>query len=110
MEQQNRRDPRYSVTVDASFGDKAVAGSAVRVTNVSARGCRFSTVRRIEKGARIVLAFGEAAVLDAKIRWRVGGSHGVRFDAPLHPVVLDHIRLFLSKEPAVIAEREPLTA
>jgi hypothetical protein len=33
----------------------------------------------------------------------------VRFDSPLHPVVLDHIRLFLSKEPALVAEREPLT-
>lgn len=110
MTQENRRDPRYSVTVDASFGDEAVAGSAVRVTNVSARGCRFSTVRRIEKGAHIVLAFGQAAVLDAKVRWRVGGAHGVRFEAPLHPVVLDHIRLFLSKEPALVAERVPLGA
>ena len=106
MSEENRRDPRYCVAVDASFGDEEVAGSAVRVTNLSARGCRFSTVRRIEKGAHIVLAFGEAAVLDAKVRWRVGGAHGVRFEAPLHPVVLDHIRLFLSKEPALVAERE----
>jgi hypothetical protein len=110
MTQESKREPRYSVAVDASLGDEAVAGSAVKVTNVSARGCRFSTARRIEKGARIVLAFGETALLDAKVRWRVGGAHGVRFDAPLHPVVLDHIRLFLSKEPALVAEREPLTA
>jgi hypothetical protein len=108
MEWESRRDPRYSVIVDARFGDEPVAGSAVRVTNVSARGCRFSTVRRIEKGSRIVLAFGKAAVLDAKVRWRVGGAHGVRFEAPLHPVVLDHIRLFLSKEAALVAERVPL--
>jgi hypothetical protein len=108
MERRIRRDPRYSVTVDASVGDEAVAGSAVRVTNVSARGCRFSSVRRIEKGSLIVLAFGEAAVLDAKVRWRVGGAHGVRFEAPLHPVLLDHVRLFLSKEPAFVAERQPM--
>jgi hypothetical protein len=110
MKREGRRDPRYNVTVNASFGSEAVTGSAVRVTNVSARGCRFASVRRIEKGSAIVLAFGDAAVLEAKVRWRVGGSHGVRFEAPLNPVVLDHIRLFLSKEPALVAEREPLIA
>jgi hypothetical protein len=110
MKRENRRDLRYNVTVDASFGDAAVAGSAVRVTNVSARGCRFSSVRRLEKGSLIVLAFGSAAVLDAKVRWRVGGAHGVRFQEPLHPVVLDHIRLFLSKDPAYVAERMPIPA
>ena len=110
MTQENRRDPRYSVTINASFGNEAVDGSAIRVTNLSARGCRFSSVRRLDKGSAIVLAFGEAAVLDAKVRWRVGGAHGVRFSVPLHPVVLDHIRLFLSKEPALVAERVPLGA
>jgi hypothetical protein len=110
MTQENRRDPRYNVKVDANFGDEAGSGSAVRVTNVSARGCRFASVRRLERGSCIVLAFGAAAVLDAKVRWRVGGAHGVRFEAPLHPVVLDHIRLFLSKEPALVAEREPFPA
>lgn len=110
MTQENRRDPRYSVKVDASFGNEAVSGSAVRITNVSSRGCRFASMRRLQKGSRIVLAFGATAVLDAKVRWRVGGAHGVRFEAPLHPVVLDHIRLFLSKEPALVAERVPLSA
>ena len=110
MSQESRRDPRYSVTVDASFGNEAVDGSPVKVTNVSARGCRFSTVKRLDKGSSIVLAFGKAAVLDAKVRWRVGGAHGVRFATPLHPAVLDHIRLFLSKEPALVAARVALTA
>jgi hypothetical protein len=110
MDGEHRRDPRYNVTVDASFGNEAVAGSAIRVANVSARGCRFASVRRLDKGSLIVLAFGAAAVLDAKVRWRVGGSHGVRFETPLNPVLLDHIRLFLSKEPALVAEREAVEA
>ena len=110
MDGEHRRDPRSNVTVDASFGDDTAAGTAVRVSNVSARGCRFASMRRLDKGSPIVLAFGEAAVIDAKVRWRIGGSHGVRFEAPLHPVVLDHIRLFLSKEPATVAEREALSA
>ncbi len=110
MTQENRRDTRYNVEVDASVGNKAVAGSAVRITNVSARGCLFASVKRLEKGSKIVLAFGAAGMLGAKVRWRVGGAHGVRFETPLHPVVLDHIRLFLSKGPAYVAEREVVTA
>lgn len=109
MTQENRRDSRYDVEVEATIGNEAVPGSAIRVTNVSARGCRFASVKRLEKGSNIVLAFGAAAMLEAKVRWRVGGAHGVRFAAPLHPVVLDHIRLFLSKGPAYVAEREVLT-
>jgi len=30
----------------------------------------------------------------------------VRFVRPLQPAVLDHIRLFVSKEPALVAERD----
>ena len=110
MERKDRRDPRYNVMVDASFGSETVAGSAVRVTNLSARGCRFNSVRRMEMGTAIVLSFGDATLLEAKVRWRAGGSHGVRFVTPLDDMVVDHIRLFLSKEPALVAEREAVTA
>ena len=105
-----RRDARYEVTVDASFRNAKVNRSSVRVTNLSARGCRFSSVRRLEKGSLIVLTFGAAATLEANVRWRFGGSHGVRFVKPLRPAVLDHIRLFLSEQPAFVAEREPAAA
>jgi hypothetical protein len=110
MARQFRRDPRYNVTVDASFRNEAVTRSAIRVINVSARGCRFASVRRLETGTPIELAFGDAATLEGKVRWRVGGAHGVRFGKPLDPALLDHIRLFLSSEPAFVAEREPVAA
>ena len=110
MEPESRRDPRYNVTVDASFRSKAVKRSPVRVTNVSAHGCRFSSMRRLESGSLVTMTFGEVYTLDATVRWRFGGSHGLRFEQPLHPIALDHIRLFLSEEPAFVAEREPMTA
>jgi hypothetical protein len=109
MDQDIRRDPRYNVTVQASVRNEAAARSPVKVTNNSARGCRFSSMRRLETGSSVVLTVGKAAALDAKVRWRLGGAHGVRFERPLHPLVLEHIRLFLSEEPAFVAEREPMT-
>src|SRR5688572_25670908 len=110
MPEQHRRDPRYNVAVGASFRDRADALTLVRVSNLSARGCRFSSERRLEAGSLIVLTFGKAGTLEARVRWRVGGSHGVRFGKALEPGVLDHIRLFLSEEPALVAEREALSA
>jgi hypothetical protein len=110
MEPEHRRDPRYNVAVDASVRSEAIKRSPVRVTNVSAQGCRFSSVRRLESGSLVTMTFGEVYTLDATVRWRFGGSHGLRFEQPLHSIVLDHIRLFMSEEPAFVAEREPLIA
>lgn len=110
MQREIQRDPRYDVTVDASFRNATVVRSPVRVKNLSASGCRFSSQRRLDPGSLIVLTFGEAATLEATVRWRFGGAHGVRFAAALEPNVLDHIRMFLSEQPALVAEREPATA
>ena len=110
MGQQSRRDPRYNVVVGASFRNGTATRNLVKVSNISARGCRFSSAHALEMGSPIVLTFGSAAALDARVRWRVGKAHGVRFAAPLHPAELDHIRLFLSEEPAFVAEREPMSA
>ena len=110
MGHENRRDPRYDVAVGASYWNGPDGRILVKVTNVSARGCRFASERRLETGSPIVMAFGNAATLDAKVRWRVGKTHGIRFAEPLHPAVLDHIRLFLSEDPALVAERAPITA
>ena len=110
MVQENRRDPRYNVAVGASYWNGGDGRTMVKVSNVSARGCRFASDRLLETGSPIVVSFGNAATVDAKVRWRVGKMHGVRFAEPLHPTVLDHIRLFLSEEPALYAERAPLPA
>jgi hypothetical protein len=110
MEPEHRRDPRYNVAVGASYSNGADGRSLVKVTNVSARGCRFVSERRLEPRAAIVVSFGRAATLDAKVRWRVGKVHGIRFAEALDQAALDHIRLFLSEEPALVAEREPVAA
>lgn len=111
MTSESRREPRYNIAVEASVRDGSDNHQPVRVTNLSAAGCRFvSSDRRLRMRTLVSLSFGRAGVVDAKVRWRVGDMHGVRFDRPLQPAVLDHIRLFLSEKPALVAEREGLTA
>lgn len=111
MASEVRREPRYNIAVEASVRDGSDSHQPVSVTNLSAAGCRFvSPDLRLRMRTLVSLSFGRAGVVDAKVRWRVGDVHGVRFDRPLQPAVLDHIRMFLSEKPALVAEREALTA
>ena len=111
MAREDRREPRYNVAVDASYCHGAASSRAVKVTNLSATGCRFvSPGRRLGMGTFVTLSFGRAGLVEARVRWRLGDTHGVRFDRALQPVMVDHIRLFVSKEPALVAERDALPA
>ena len=110
MGHESRREDRYNVAVAASFENGTGASNPVRVTNISATGCRFSAPGKLPMGSLITMSFGRLGLLHTKVKWRVGTGHGVRFDTPLQPAALDHIRLFLSEEPAFVAEREPVVA
>jgi len=111
MGYEERGDERYSVGVDASFSNGTRGACVVKVTNLSASGCRFaSTGPRLRMGALLSMTFGRAGLLEAQVKWRVGNTHGVRFDQPLAPALLDHVRLFLSEEPALVAERDGVSA
>jgi hypothetical protein len=105
-----REESRYHVQVaaDLQVGDDTF--EPVRITNLSRSGCRF-TVRRDSALARLItIVVGRVGHLDAEVKWRSGKTYGVRFDAALPQVVLDHMRLFLSEQPALVAEREAATA
>ena len=66
----------------------------------------MTSLRRLGDGDYITLKIGPVGPLDAKIVWRDVDEHGIEFEGPLHPAVLDHLRLFLSENPALYAEGE----
>ena len=106
MDDNRRRAPRYGVEVDGIIRGADGATQTVAIANLSVDGCRFTAPgRRIAAGTLLTFEVGPAGPLQAQVAWRVGAVHGVSFDEPLHPAVLDHIRLFLSTEPALIEER-----
>jgi hypothetical protein len=101
-----RRSPRYDVEVAGTVRGADGAPYAVSISSLSLDGCRMTAPgRRMAAGTLLTIGVGPAGVLPARVAWRVGPVHGVSFDKPLHPAVLDHIRLFLSTEPALIEER-----
>jgi PilZ domain-containing protein len=101
-----RRSPRYGVDVDGVIRGDSGAQHTVAISNLSVDGCRMSASgRRLAAGTALTIGVGPVGRLHARVVWRVGAVHGISFDQPLHPAVLDHIRLFLSTEPALIEER-----
>ena len=106
-EAEKRREPRYTVRLEAQVRNGSGSARAVRVTNLSRQGCRFELCEiRLGQGSFLTITVGPVGFLDAHVQWRDGDWHGIRFDQPLHPAVLDHLRLFLSQEPALVADLE----
>lgn len=99
-----RREPRYIVDLGASFRNASGEPRRIKVSNLSAQGCRFSTKKRMGVGDYLTVTIGHLSYIDACVKWRSGDVHGVRFVQPLHPAVLDHLRLFLSEQPAALPE------
>ena len=100
------RAPRYGVEVEGIIRSGRGGGDSVAISNLSIDGCRFSSPRRrISVGTALIMTMGPIGIVHARIVWRAGAVHGVSFDKPLHPAMLDHVRLFLSGEPALIEER-----
>ncbi|HYC80219.1 MAG TPA: PilZ domain-containing protein [Croceibacterium sp.] len=111
--EEKRRDARYGVDVDARVRNGMGAPRPVKVTNLSVSGCRFAALGNgIGVDAFVTITFGRLGFLDARVKWRAGEMHGIRFEQSLHPAVLDHIRYFLSQEAAFVEEvvPSPLTA
>jgi hypothetical protein len=105
MGREKRKEPRYTVDLDARVRNGSGTPGAVSVSNLSQRGCRFRlSDQRLGAGAFLTITVARVGFLDARVKWRDGDWHGIRFDHPLHPAVLDHIRLFLSRTPGLIEE------
>nr|WP_166178789.1 PilZ domain-containing protein [Altererythrobacter segetis] len=104
--QDRRRAARYGVQIQGLIRGEDGVERAVAISNLSVEGCRLNVPgRHLAAGTMLTIGVGPVGLLHAHVAWRVGAVHGVSFDQPLHPAVLDHIRLFLSTEPAVIEER-----
>ena len=105
MGREKRREPRYRVELDARVRNGTGVPRTVNVTNLSKQGCRFKlSDRRLGTGAFLTITVERVGFLDAHVKWRDGDWHGIRFDNPLHPAVLDHIRMFLSRTPGLEEE------
>lgn len=98
---EKRRDPRHAVVVGACIRNGTGAPRTVAVTDLSRRGCR---IRVPGSGfgidAFVTITVAGLGFLGARVKWRKADLHGICFEEPLHPAVLDHIRHVLGLPPS----------
>jgi hypothetical protein len=64
----------------------------VAVSDLSLTGCRINAVyMTLAAGQKVVLRPEGLEGLNALVSWTSGPSAGIKFDAPLHPSVLDYL-------------------
>jgi len=101
-----RGAPRYGVDVEGTIRRAGGAEDRVTISNLSRDGCRLTAPgKRFAIGTVLEIAIGPIGIVSARVTRRAGASHGVSFHQPLPKAEFDHIRLFISKEPGLVAER-----
>ncbi|MGN3975556.1 PilZ domain-containing protein [Tsuneonella sp. SYSU-LHT278] len=91
---QERSAERHAVSIVGRVFTSGGSWEAI-IADLSATGCRFDDYsgRRMERGAHLTIKIGTVGPIPATVRWNRDPTVGVLFDAPLHPSVLEHIRL-----------------
>lgn len=81
---------------DISIVGKLRTGTGKRdvtIVDLSERGCRIlDRLGYLPPGLAVTIRIGPIGPIDATVRWQKQPYAGIRFDNPLHPAVLDHIR------------------
>lgn len=98
---EKRREPRHVVDVDARIRNGTGAPRTVTLTDLSRRGCQIrvpGTGFGVDSFVTVTLA--GLGYLDARVKWRREDLHGICFEEPLHPAVLDHLRHALDRQPS----------
>lgn len=82
---------RLSAEIDAAPGGSLVDCQVVEVKDLSSLGCRTSCVSSYPVGISVIISIPGLAPVGAQVRWTDGAFCGLRFDAPLHPLVVQRV-------------------
>ncbi len=65
----------------------------VTIVDLSENGCRIlDRIGFLSPDLAVTIKIGPVGPIDATVRWQDRPYAGIRFDNPLYPAVLDHIR------------------
>jgi hypothetical protein len=65
----------------------------VTILDLSETGCQFHAAgSQLKADNRLTIKLGPVGPIEATVRWNRGDRHGVQFNSPLYPSVLQHIR------------------
>ncbi len=88
-----RRLLRRSALLNATLTGSSIKPHHVTVIDLTGYGCGLEGALRTHAGECLVLTIEPIGPLAGKVIWWSEGRLGLEFLQPLHPAVIDHIRL-----------------
>ena len=89
--QSERSENRHGVTIVGRVYGQGGSREAT-IFDLSSQGCRVEDRSLARPGSRVTIKIGSIGPLGAVIRWRTEDMVGLKFESPLYPSVLEHIR------------------
>ena len=89
--QPERSEARHGVTIVGRVYGQGGSREAT-IYDLSSHGCRVEDRSLARPGSRVTIKIGSIGPLGATIRWRTDEMVGLKFESPLYPSVLEHIR------------------
>lgn len=87
-----RREDRRCAAIPARLRHSVNCRSDIRVTDLSAHGCRISTAGgNLAVGSHVFVGLDHLGPIRAHVRWCDQDIAGLEFDGSLHVAVLDHL-------------------
>lgn len=86
------REDRYDISISGHL--RTHTGKRdVTIVDLSEHGCRiYDRDGALREGNSVSLRIGPIGPVEGTIRWHQNPYAGIRFENPLYPAVLDHIR------------------
>lgn len=86
-----RKAERKAVKINATLRRQGESKFNATLADLSETGFRVESHYLIPEGAQVWLTLPGLAAIPATVAWSSGHSLGCRFEAPLHPAVLDRV-------------------
>lgn len=86
-----RSEFRLNIEIEVTLSGAQVGRQKVEVRDISVSGCRIACVSNYPVGTPVVVILPGLAPIDAQVRWSDLTFCGLRFNAPIHPLVADRI-------------------
>ncbi|MEL1250491.1 PilZ domain-containing protein [Aurantiacibacter gilvus] len=87
-----RESERYDISIVGTLRT-GTGKREVTIVDLSEEGCRiFDRMGYLSPNLSVTIKIGPVGPIDATVRWQEQPYAGIRFDNPLYPAVLEHIR------------------
>jgi hypothetical protein len=86
-----RRAFRLTVEIEVKLSGSNVGRQTAELRDLSVTGCRIACVSNYPVGTTVIITIPGLAPIGAQVRWSDVAFCGLRFNAPMHPLVVERV-------------------